>query len=265
MRADSSLQADASAPITVRTRKFLTNRLLSRRQFVVEVLHPGRANVSKSDLSEKLADIYKADKTRVVVFGLRTQFGGGRTTGFGLIYDDEAAHKKFEPRYRLVRVRFLNVLNATRRSILCAYRQSGLATKVEKPTRKLRKERKNRAKKVRRRTSSLQTLILINSSVNTAAWHQKDEGSRAPEEGQINVGRSLLRCHLYSPALHTSRISSGRLWPCILRCMHPFLAFHEYTMSCIDWVQPHSDIIASIQSQYLKTWRMFLNVVGVRI
>ncbi|EIN13732.1 hypothetical protein PUNSTDRAFT_109914 [Punctularia strigosozonata HHB-11173 SS5] len=121
--------ADASAPITVRTRKFLTNRLLSRRQFVVEVLHPGRANVSKSDLSEKLADIYKADKARVVVFGLRTQFGGGRTTGFGLIYDDEAAHKKFEPRYRLVR--------------------SGLATKVEKPTRKLRKERKNRAKKLR--------------------------------------------------------------------------------------------------------------------
>jgi small subunit ribosomal protein S24e len=89
----------------LRTRKFITNRLLSRRQFVVDVLHPGRANVSKSDLSEKIASAYKADKNRVVVFGLRTQFGGGRSTGFALIYDDEAAQKKFEPRYRLVRVR----------------------------------------------------------------------------------------------------------------------------------------------------------------
>jgi hypothetical protein len=33
--------------VTLRTRKFMTNRLLSRKQFVLEVLHPGRANVSK--------------------------------------------------------------------------------------------------------------------------------------------------------------------------------------------------------------------------
>jgi ribosomal protein S24E len=89
----------------LRTRKFITNRLLARKQFVLEVLHPGRANVSKADLAEKLASQYKSDKARVVVFGLRTQFGGGRSTGFGLIYDDEASQKKFEPRYRLVRVR----------------------------------------------------------------------------------------------------------------------------------------------------------------
>ena len=78
---------------------------MARRQFVVDVLHPGRPNVSKDELSEKLAALYKADKSRVVTFGLRTQFGGGRSTGFALIYDDEASQKKFEPRYRLVRVR----------------------------------------------------------------------------------------------------------------------------------------------------------------
>lgn len=121
--------ADNSAPVTLRTRKFITNRLLSRRQFVVDVLHPGRANVSKVELSEKLASMYKTDKSRVVAFGLRTQFGGGRSTGFALIYDDEASQKKFEPKHRLIR--------------------SGLATKVDKPSRKLRKERKNRAKKLR--------------------------------------------------------------------------------------------------------------------
>jgi len=119
----------SDAPVTIRTRKFITNRLLARRQMIVDVLHPGRANVSKKDLSEKIGQLYKADATRVVPFGFRTHFGGGRSTGFALIYDDEVAQKRFEPRYRLVR--------------------TGLATKVDKPSRKLRKERKNRAKKVR--------------------------------------------------------------------------------------------------------------------
>ncbi|KZS92969.1 hypothetical protein SISNIDRAFT_441588 [Sistotremastrum niveocremeum HHB9708] len=121
--------ADASAPVTLRTRKFITNRLLQRRQMVLDVLHPSRANVSKAELSEHLSKLYKTDKERVVTFGLRTHFGGGRSTGFALIYDSEAAQKKFEPRYRLVR--------------------SGLAAKVEKASRKLRKERKNRSKKFR--------------------------------------------------------------------------------------------------------------------
>ena len=99
------MQADTQAPVTIRTRKFITNRLLARRQFVVDILHPSRANVSKAELSEKIAAIYKTQKDRVVTFGLRTHFGGGRSTGFALIYDDEASQKRFEPRYRLVRVR----------------------------------------------------------------------------------------------------------------------------------------------------------------
>jgi len=80
-------------------------------------------------VSERLAEIYKVDKARVVSFGFKTLFGGGRSTGFALIYESEESQKKFEPRYRLVR--------------------AGLAPKVEKASRKLRKERKNRAKKLR--------------------------------------------------------------------------------------------------------------------
>lgn len=102
----SRYQAD-SAPITIRTRKFLSNRLLQRRQFIVEVLHPLRANVSKANLAEKLAKTYQTDKNRIVTFGFRTIFGGGRSTGYGLIYDTEEAQRKFEPKYRLVRVRLL--------------------------------------------------------------------------------------------------------------------------------------------------------------
>lgn len=104
------MQADTSAPVTIRTRKFITNRLLARRQFIVDVLHPNRPNVSKSELSERLAAIYKTDKLRVVTFGLKTAFGGGRSTGFGLIYDDEPSQRKFEPKHRLIRVRMPGML-----------------------------------------------------------------------------------------------------------------------------------------------------------
>ncbi|KAG0867331.1 hypothetical protein G6F16_008848 [Rhizopus arrhizus] len=48
--------ADASS-VTIRTRKFLTNRLLQRKQMVVDVIHPGLANVSKDELRAKIAKI----------------------------------------------------------------------------------------------------------------------------------------------------------------------------------------------------------------
>eukprot|EP00567_Pseudictyota_dubia_P006710 CAMPEP_0197448384 /NCGR_PEP_ID=MMETSP1175-20131217/17199_1 /TAXON_ID=1003142 /ORGANISM="Triceratium dubium, Strain CCMP147" /LENGTH=134 /DNA_ID=CAMNT_0042980111 /DNA_START=22 /DNA_END=426 /DNA_ORIENTATION=- len=89
--------------VTVKTRRFLTNRLLSRRQFVVDVLHPGQAPVSRAKLQKELARMYKADAANVFVFGFKTKFGGGKSTGFGLIYDNAEAAKKFEPRYRLIR------------------------------------------------------------------------------------------------------------------------------------------------------------------
>ncbi|KAG0462934.1 hypothetical protein HPP92_021410 [Vanilla planifolia] len=114
--------ADSEA-VTIRTRKFMTNRLLSRKQFVSsEVL-------GSAELKEKLAKLYEVkDPNSIFVFKFRTHFGGGKSTGFGLIYDSVESAKKYEPKYRLIR--------------------NGLATKVEK-SRKQMKERKNRAKKVR--------------------------------------------------------------------------------------------------------------------
>ncbi|KAI8942121.1 hypothetical protein NX059_000213 [Plenodomus lindquistii] len=108
----------ADSQVTLRTRKFIRNPLLGRRQMVVDVLHPNRANVSKDELRGKLAELYKAKKDDVSVFGFKTHFGGGKSTGFALIYDSNEAMKKFEPRYRLVRY--------------------GMATKVEKASRQQR-------------------------------------------------------------------------------------------------------------------------------
>jgi small subunit ribosomal protein S24e len=71
---------------------------------VVDVLHPSRPNVSKDEMREKLSKMYKTPKEQIIVFGFRTAFGGGKSTGFALVYESKEA-LKFEPRYRLVRVR----------------------------------------------------------------------------------------------------------------------------------------------------------------
>ncbi|KAL0259767.1 hypothetical protein SLS55_005507 [Diplodia seriata] len=119
----------SDSQVTLRTRKFIRNPLLGRKQMVVDVLHPNRPNVSKDELREKLAQLYKASKDQVNCFGFRTQYGGGKSTGFALIYDSNESMKKFEPHYRLVRV--------------------GMANKIEKASRQQRKQRKNRSKEFR--------------------------------------------------------------------------------------------------------------------
>ena len=69
-----------------------------------------------------------SDNACVSLFGFRTQFGGGKSTGFGLIYDNIDAMKKFEPKHRVIR--------------------AGLKEKVTQ-SRKQIKEKKNRVKKLR--------------------------------------------------------------------------------------------------------------------
>jgi ribosomal protein S24E len=54
----------ADLAVTIRTKKFVTNRLLQRKQFVCEVIHPGLAGVSKNDLKEKLSKMYKVRPAR---------------------------------------------------------------------------------------------------------------------------------------------------------------------------------------------------------
>ena len=71
---------------------------------VVDVLHPGRATLPKTEIREKLAKAYKTTADVIFCFGFRTHFGGGKTTGFALIYDTLDKAKKFEPKYRLARV-----------------------------------------------------------------------------------------------------------------------------------------------------------------
>ena len=117
-----------SDSVVVKTRKFMKNPLLSRRQMIVDIIHPGRANVAKSELQEVIAGMYKSSAELVVLFGFRTKFGGGKSTGFCVIYDKKDALLKFEPKHRLIR--------------------QGLREKTEQ-SRKAIKEAKNKGKKTR--------------------------------------------------------------------------------------------------------------------
>ena len=101
---------------TIRTKKFLTNPLLQRKQFVIEVVHPNIPTPSRKEITEKLATMYKVkDSRNISVFGFKPQFGGGRTAGFGLIYENQEATKKFEPKYRLRRAGLIAARASNRR------------------------------------------------------------------------------------------------------------------------------------------------------
>jgi small subunit ribosomal protein S24e len=100
----------------------------SSTQMIVDIIHPGRANVAKSENQGVIGGMHKTDSKLVVLFGFRTKFGGGKSTGFCVIYDNEDALLKFEPKHRLVR--------------------QGLAEKKER-SRKALKEAKEKGKKVR--------------------------------------------------------------------------------------------------------------------
>ncbi|KAK1332049.1 hypothetical protein QTO34_007730 [Cnephaeus nilssonii] len=113
--------------VTIQTKKFMTINLLQRKQMVIDVLYPGKATVPKTEIREELAKMYNTTPDAIFVFGF-THFGGGETTGFGMIYDFLDYAKKNEPNHRLAR--------------------HGLYNK--KTSRKQRKECKNRMKKFRR-------------------------------------------------------------------------------------------------------------------
>merc|ERR1712061_790823 len=101
-----------------------------RKQFVLDVIHPNAANVSKKDLATKLATMYKVhDSQCIQLFGFKTAFGGSRSTGFGLIYENLDKMKQFEPKYRLKR--------------------AGVAEEKAGAGRRAKKDTKNRRKKVR--------------------------------------------------------------------------------------------------------------------
>ncbi|KAG5035894.1 hypothetical protein JHK87_010804 [Glycine soja] len=56
-------------------------------------------------MKEKLGRMYDMKDTKIVfVFKFQPHFGGGKSIGFGLIYDSVENAKKYEPKYRFIKV-----------------------------------------------------------------------------------------------------------------------------------------------------------------
>jgi small subunit ribosomal protein S24e len=71
------------------------------------LIHPEQANVSKAAIKAKLATLLKAKEDAISIYGMKTKYGGGRSTGFALVYESLDAKKKYEGKCILKRVSVL--------------------------------------------------------------------------------------------------------------------------------------------------------------
>ncbi len=65
------------------------------------MIHPNEPKVTKEEIREYVRAFFK--KNHVSLFGVKKFFGGGRTRGFCLVYDNEDSMRKIEPRFRMKR------------------------------------------------------------------------------------------------------------------------------------------------------------------
>merc|ERR1712151_578402 len=71
-------------------------------QMCVDVFHGSVAKIPNESIREYMRSHFK--KPHVSVFGVKKYYGGGRTRGYCVIYDNEESMKKYEPKYRAKRV-----------------------------------------------------------------------------------------------------------------------------------------------------------------
>lgn len=101
--------------VTIRTKKLRVNKLLARKELLLEVFHEGKPNVSQAELKQLISSKYKWDEKNLVLYGFKTAFGGNRSIGFVLAYDNQQYLVKYEPNYRLRRAEILPKRNPKRK------------------------------------------------------------------------------------------------------------------------------------------------------
>ncbi|KAK1340058.1 hypothetical protein QTO34_018622 [Cnephaeus nilssonii] len=108
--------------VTMQTGKFMSNRQLQWEQMVIDVLHPGK-HLGKPSLNVQ-------DYTRChLCVGLRTHFGGVKTSGLGMIYDSLRYSKKNEPKHGLGRLDLYEKTSKTKQNKTAL---TGLAQWIER-------------------------------------------------------------------------------------------------------------------------------------
>ena len=62
------------------------------------------STVPKGQIKAKLAQLLKSSVENIAVFGIKIKYGGGRSSGFALIYDSLDSRKKYDSKKMLKRV-----------------------------------------------------------------------------------------------------------------------------------------------------------------
>ena len=83
---------------------------------VLPSVNQGKPNVSRNDLKDLIVKKYGWDIKNLVLYGFRTAFGGNRSVGFVLAYDNQQYMVKYEPNYRLRRIAALPKRNPKRKA-----------------------------------------------------------------------------------------------------------------------------------------------------
>ena len=102
--------------ITIKTRSLKVNKLLARKELILDVYHEGKPNCSQKEMKELINKKYGWDVKCVMLFGFKTAFGGNRSTGFCLAYDNQQYMVKYEPNHRLRREKILPNRNPKRKT-----------------------------------------------------------------------------------------------------------------------------------------------------
>jgi small subunit ribosomal protein S24e len=77
--------------------------LINHRQ-QIELIHPELGSLKKSVIKERLAKQLKVKEEVITIYGVKSIFGGGRSTGFALIYDNHDLLKKYDSKKELRKV-----------------------------------------------------------------------------------------------------------------------------------------------------------------
>ena len=123
--------------LLIRFKKIKNNRLLNRVQMVVECYHNASQKVTKEQLRDAIKNKFK--KSHIVLLQVKKLFGGGRTRGLALVYDNEESMNKIETHRRVAR--------EAREKLPPKDRKKTQGKK--KDTRKVKKMRKHKAQKQR--------------------------------------------------------------------------------------------------------------------
>jgi len=75
------------------------NNLMNRREMKLKVDHEGEATPTRDSVTGEIANIVNADKGKIVIAKIDTEFGKEESMVHARVYDDEESMRKYERDY----------------------------------------------------------------------------------------------------------------------------------------------------------------------